>query len=172
MRTRRGAARASPALRTPPDRAALRNTALRLLARREYARAELAQRLRARGASADDVDATLDALAADGYLSDERFAELLVQSRAGRFASRAIAHELKERGVATDAAQAALAQLATSDEFADARALWERRFGAPPADERDKARQVRFLLARGYSMSVALRVLRDAGRGEVASIDE
>ena len=29
-------------------------------------------------------------------------------------------------------------------------------------DERDKARQVRFLLSRGYSMSVALRVLRGA----------
>jgi SOS response regulatory protein OraA/RecX len=33
----------------------------------------------------------------------------------------------------------------------------------PPHDERDKARQVRFLLARGYGMGVALRVLKDAG---------
>jgi SOS response regulatory protein OraA/RecX len=30
-------------------------------------------------------------------------------------------------------------------------------------DERDKARQVRFLIARGYSIAVALRVLRAAG---------
>jgi SOS response regulatory protein OraA/RecX len=33
----------------------------------------------------------------------------------------------------------------------------------PPQDEREKARQVRFLLARGYSTSIALKVLRAAG---------
>ena len=41
--------------------------------------------------------------------------------------------------------------------------LWQRRFGQVPRDERDKARQVRFLLARGYSTSIALKVLRAAG---------
>ncbi len=56
-----------------------------------------------------------------------------------------------------------MAQLAGVDELAEAQALWQRRFGAPPADERDKARQVRFLQARGYSLSIALAVLRAAG---------
>ncbi len=46
-------------------------------------------------------------------------------------------------------------------------ALWRQRFGTAPANERDKARQVRFLQARGYGLSVALRVLRAAGhRGD------
>ena len=49
------------------------------------------------------------------------------------------------------------------DELADATALWQRRFGMPPRDEREKARQMRFLLSRGYGMSVALKVLRAAG---------
>jgi regulatory protein len=149
----------------PPriDPASLRATALRLLARREYARAELAQRLRARGAPADVVDGVLDRLAADGYLSDARFADMLVQSRAGRYSSRAIAHELREKGVARDAAEAALERLDGSDELAEASALWQRRFGHPPRDERDKARQVRFLLSRGYALGTALRVVKAAG---------
>ena len=40
--------------------------------------------------------------------------------------------------------------------------LWQRRFGTPPKDDREKARQVRFLMARGYAMSVALKVVRIA----------
>ena len=42
------------------------------------------------------------------------------------------------------------------------RALWQRRFGEPPRDERDKAKQVRFLQSRGFALSVILRFLRTA----------
>ena len=137
--------------------------AIRLLARREYSRAELAACLRRRSVEPDEIERTLDALVAQGYLSDARYAEAVVAGRGGRFSRRAIAHALSEKRVATDAAQAALAPLTERDEQADAHALWERRFGEPPRDEREKARHVRFLLSRGYSMSVALRVLRAAG---------
>jgi regulatory protein len=152
----------------PPrtDPASLRAAALRLLARREYARAELVQRLRARGAAADVVDAVLDRLAADGYLSDARFADMLVHTRAGRYSSRAIAHELREKGVPREAAEAALEHLDGRDELAEAGALWQRRFGEPPRDERDKARQVRFLLSRGYALGTALQVVKAAGTKE------
>ena len=56
-----------------------------------------------------------------------------------------------------------MAPLAATDELADATALWRQRFGSAPANQKEKARQVRFLLSRGYGMSVALRVLRLAG---------
>jgi regulatory protein len=71
-------------------------------------------------------------------------------------------HALKERGIGAGDAAAALAPLAESDEFADAQALWTRRFGTAPADDREKARHVRFLQSRGYSLSIALRVVRAA----------
>ena len=157
---RAGAAAASDAQRPAPS---LKAVAIRLLARREYGRAELAARLRVRGAAPEDVDRTLDELTALGYLSDTRFAQALVASRAGRYSQRAIAHELKEKRIAGDAARAALDTLAGRDEVAEAAHLWTRRFGTAPRDEREKARQVRFLLSRGYSMSIALKVLRSAG---------
>lgn len=137
--------------------------AIRLLARREYSRAELAARLRARGAEPQAIEHALDELAAQCHVCDRRYADALVRSRQGQFSRRAIAHELKSRGVDAEAARAALGTLAQDDEDVEAAALWRRRYGVAPRDEREKARQVRFLLSRGYPLPVALRVLRAAG---------
>lgn len=131
-----------------------------MLARREYSRADLAFRLAAKGASSDDVDRLLDELAALGYLSDARFAHAVVTQKAGRFSRRAIADSLKVAGVSAAAAGDALAEHTLADDEAMA-ALWRRRFGRPPGDDREKARQVRFLQSRGFSLAAILRLLRD-----------
>jgi regulatory protein len=143
--------------------AAARATALRLLARRDYSRAELAEKLRLRGASAPEIDATLDDFERLGYLSDARYAQAVVSQRAGRLGKRAIARDLHDKGIGSDAAKDALATLADRDELADATALWARRFGQPPADDREKARQLRFIVSRGFSVAIAFKVLRAAG---------
>jgi regulatory protein len=137
--------------------------AVRMLARREYSRAELTQRLARKGVPRDDVERALDALAAEGYLSDARYAQAVVAQRSGRYGKRAIAHALREKGIAAPDALTAMAPLAATDETADASALWQRRFGTAPVNQREKARQIRFLLSRGYGLSVALCVLRAAG---------
>jgi regulatory protein len=143
--------------------ATARATALRLLARRDYSRMELAQRLRGRGAPTDEIDAILDDLERLGYLSDARYAQAIVSQRAGRLGARAIVRDLHGKGIPSDTAKDALASLAPRDELADATALWARRFGTPPANDREKARHVRFLVSRGYSASVAFKVLHAAG---------
>jgi regulatory protein len=146
----------------------LKQRAIALLARREYSRVELAARLANSGSPKDEIDRVLDDLAQAGYLSDERFASALVRQRSGRFAKGAIARTLRARGVAASTVSEALRPLESVDEVAAARALWLRRFGVAPADDREKARQVRFLRSRGYSAAVAFRVLRAAG----ATVDE
>ena len=137
--------------------------AIRWLARRDLSRTELSQRLRRRGIEEPEIERALDELAALGYLSDARYASAVVAQRKGRYGKRAIVHALAARGIAGDDATNALSQLADNDEAADAYALWQRRFGEAPRDERDKARQVRFLQSRGYALSVALSVMRKAG---------
>jgi len=137
--------------------------AVRYLARRDYSRAELTQRLTRRGIEPEAIAQALDALTAAGLLSDTRYAVSVVAQRAGRYGKRAIAYALKERGVDATAAEAALAPLAGVDEFDDALALWQQRFGVTPANNREKARHVRFLQSRGYALSVVLKVLRKAG---------
>lgn len=136
--------------------------AIRLLARRDYSRAELTQRLERRGVARADIDSALDDLAAAGYLSDARYAEAVVAQKSGRYGKRAIVHTLKKRGIGADEAAEAIKPLAEHDEAEDALALWRQRFGVVPANQREKARQVRFLLARGYGLATALRVLRMA----------
>jgi regulatory protein len=146
-----------PKEKEPPS---LKAAVIRMLARRDYGRTELAQRLARRGVAADEIESVLDEMAALGFLSDARYAESLVRQKQGRYAKRAIAHTLKERGLDRDTAEAALSTLETTDETEEALALWRKRFGVPPQDERERNRQLRFLLSRGYSTTVAFKVLK------------
>ncbi|MGE5088657.1 MAG: regulatory protein RecX [Candidatus Levyibacteriota bacterium] len=166
---RRTDSRIRPAMRNARDKPppSARATAIRMLARRDLSRAELEQRLRARGVAEAGIAETLDELERLGWLSDARYARGLVEQRAGRYGKRAIARDLHDRKVAPAAASEALAALQSRDELADATALWSRRFGEVPRDDREKGRQIRFLMSRGYSAAIAFKVLRAAG----ASVD-
>jgi regulatory protein len=140
----------------------LRERAIALLARRDYARTELRQRLLRgdHGAVARaEVDALLDELVALGYLSDERFAQTTVTRKSGSYSRRAIAEGLKAQGVASETVAEALAGAGVDDDVA-LLALWQRRFGRAPRDEREKARQVRFLQSRGFDLSAIFKLLR------------
>jgi regulatory protein len=139
---------------------ALKAQAVRLLARREYARAELEDKLVAKGAARGEARAVLDELAAGGYLSNERYAHAVSRQMAGRYSRRSIAGELKAKGVAADDIAAVLATTGI-DDAAALEALWRRRFGELPADDREKARQIRFLQARGFAVSAILKLLRE-----------
>ncbi len=46
--------------------------------------------------------------------------------------------------------------------MARAKAVWERRFGRPPADMAERAKQVRFMVARGFSRAVVSRIIQGA----------
>jgi regulatory protein len=149
----------------PPK--SLKARAIALLSRRDYARTELRAKLvgeRAHddstGIAADDVDAVLDELAVLGYLSDARFAQGMVRQKSGGYSKRAIGASLKARGVDDAAATEALAGVEIDDLDAMV-ALWRRRFGAPPGSDREKARQVRFLSSRGFSLSAIFKLLRN-----------
>jgi len=150
----------------------LRGRALRLLGRREFSRQELEKRLRPYIADAVDADnpaeleTLLDDLAERGWLSDARYADLVVRKRTGQYARRSIAQELKRAGVNEEVTAAALARNLESDpdeEFAAALALCRRKFRRAPVDQKEKARQIRFLQSRGYSIGLALRVLKHGG---------
>jgi regulatory protein len=141
----------------------LKARAIALLARREYSRAELRDKLAAGGdhdaAGADAVEALLDELAALGFLSDARFAQSVVRQKSGGYSKRAIGATLKARGVEGEAATHALSGV-DIDDFDAMVALWRRRFGAPPANDKEKARQVRFLQSRGFSLSAIFKLLK------------
>ncbi|TMH21848.1 MAG: regulatory protein RecX [Betaproteobacteria bacterium] len=86
---------------------------------------------------------------------------MATQKAAGGYSRRRIAEALKAKGIARTDIERALVE-AEADDGKALRALWQRRFGKPPADEREKARQVRFLQARGFALSAIFKLLRDA----------
>jgi regulatory protein len=140
----------------------LRQKALHALARREYSRAELARKLGGGAESTMDIETLLDAFEASGWLSDERFASGAARQRQGRYSQRFMLEDLKAKGVAGDTAREAVSAL-EQDDYATALALWRQRFGKAPADQKEKARQVRFLQARGFALQIVFRILRDQG---------
>lgn len=145
----------------------LRTRALQCLARREYSRTELAAKLRPYAQIEDDfeqlqpidLEALLDNLTASGWLSDERAATQLLHARRPRFGTQRITHEMKQKGISDEMIEQALLALKDS-ELATARDVWQRKFGTLPQDAKDKARQMRFLQSRGFSLDVIFKVLR------------
>ncbi|MBM3344224.1 MAG: regulatory protein RecX [Betaproteobacteria bacterium] len=143
----------------------LRSRALRLLARRDWSQQALRERLQTHVAEggAEDLEALLNEFTDRGWISDARYAEAVVRQRKDRYGKAAIARRLKQAGVSDAAITQAVGALDADHEFQTARALWRRKFRQSPRDDKEKARQIRFLQARGYSLALALRVLKNGG---------
>jgi regulatory protein len=139
---------------------ALKARALRLLSGREHSRVELTRKL-ANSADGETIEALLDRLEELDLLSDARFAQSYIRSRQGRLGSLRLRLELKQKGIAEHLIEAAMQDSATSDDEARARAVWQKKFGTPPTDARDWAKQARFLQGRGFAADIIHRILKD-----------
>jgi regulatory protein len=105
---------------------------------------------------AGQITALLDDLEAAGHLSNERVLESRIQVRSVRFGNLRIERELQHLGVEpSDEARSTL----RSTELARARTVWERKFGAAPDSAAERARQMRFLAARGFTAETIRAVL-------------
>lgn len=152
----------------------LKSRAIGWLAQREHSRVELRRKLLelvakqhrlaaaadaepvAAAATEQDIDALLDGLAAKGLLSADRFVESRINARAPRYGNLRIRQELSQHGVEVDAETA---QALQASELGRARAVWAKRYGSPATDAAGRARQARFLTARGFSADVVRRIV-------------
>ena len=155
---------------TPP-RPSLKGRALRYLAAREHSRAELAAKL-ARYVTEQDapdaVERVLDDLSAKGFINEARVAESLLHRRAGGLGNARVLHELRAKGVPPEVIEASAEQL-RGTELARAQAVWRKKFGQLPQGAAERARQMRFLAARGFSGEVVRRVLNSPSHGDASS---
>lgn len=145
----------------------VKGRALRYLAQREHSRAELERKLaRAvqdlpEGSAQAQISAALDELAAKGLLSEERTAQSVLLSQGRRFGTRRLRQTLQAKGLAPELVANTLQQ-ARGTELERAREVWLRRFGQPPADAAERARQMRFMAGRGFESDVIRRVVQGA----------
>ncbi len=145
---------------------------LRLLTVRARTRAELAGQMAKRGYPDDVAQTVIGRLEAVGLIDDEDFAEQWVRSRqtgAGK-GKRALAAELRTKGVDDEVIAAALEGIDAGAERDRAEQLVERRLRREVLDDGNAAKAMRRLVAmlarRGYSQSLAVAVVTDAVAAE------
>ena len=137
----------------------LKGRALRYLSQREHSRGELERKLAAHAQEPGEIKRVLDELQSRGFIDHVRVAESVVHRKAAGLGALRIRQELQAKGLEPALVQEAVAKLRDS-ELERAREVWSRKFAAPAADAGERAKQARFLAARGFSGEVIARVLK------------
>ncbi len=131
----------------------LKARAIAALARREHSRSELTRKLAPHAQSEDALEDLLSQLEEKNLLSNQRFAESLSHQREKKYGSVRIVAELAQHGLSDDLIREHKQRL-RSTELERAFLAWQKRFGRPPGSDKEKAQQLRFLLARGFPSQV------------------
>jgi regulatory protein len=139
----------------------LKGRALRYLAAREHSRAELERKLGPHEETPGQLAQLLDELQAKDFISEARVLESVVNRRAARFGAARIKYELLNKGLGADAVADAVDRLRNS-ELERARNIWRKKFDGPALDAAGRAKQMRFLAARGFGGDVIRRVVTQA----------
>ncbi|WP_342610831.1 recombination regulator RecX [Streptomyces albidoflavus] len=158
----------------PAERA--RAICLRLLTGTARTRSQLAEALRKREIPDEVADEVLTRFEEVGLIDDEKFADAWVESRHhGRgLARRALARELRTKGVDAALVDEAVSKLDPEQEERTARELVDRKLRSTRGLDRDKRlRRLAGMLARkGYGEGLALRVVRQALEEEGEDMEE
>lgn len=140
----------------------LKGRALRLLTGREHSRLELERKLAAHEQTPGELARVLDELQAKDFINEDRVVESVLHRRASRLGAARIKHELQGKGLSPEVMAQALGQLKSS-EVERAQAVWAKKFGnRPPADAAERAKQMRFLTARGFGSEAVRRAVSNS----------
>jgi regulatory protein len=141
----------------------LKGRALRYLSMREHSRSELMIKLNRYAQESDDVPALLDSLETLNFLSSARFSDSLVNRRQARFGNQRILAELKSHGIDREQIDSVKLSLLESEAMRATEVL-HRKYSSKASDHQERAKQMNFLLQRGFSsksIQMALRAHRD-----------
>lgn len=140
------------------DQPSLKGRALRLLSGREHSRTELERKLQRFEEEPGSLVLALDDLQAKGFISEQRVVESVVNRRAAKLGASRIKLELQAKGLAPRTVSDAVAAL-RSTELARAKEVWFKKFGTLATEPKERARQARFLAARGFGGDIIAQVL-------------
>ncbi len=164
----------------PPS---LKGRALRLLSGREYSRTELERKLKPHEECPGLLGKALDELQAKGFISAQRVLDSVIHRRSAKLGAARIRQELQTKGLDPDAVKAAINALQAT-EFERAQVIWRRKFGAAAASATaiadaqatagaaERAKQMRFLMARGFGSDTIRRVIAAGSDGQASTFEE
>jgi regulatory protein len=135
----------------------LKSRALRALSQREYSRQELLQKLTPYETQEDELERVLNELELKDFLNEKRHAQSIALRKESKLGVRRIHAEMKQKGVPTDVAESVLEELKKT-ELARATALWLKKFGTPPLNQKETDQQMRFMMTRGFSSGLLKKI--------------
>ena len=148
-----------PAGRSRRPARSLKMRAIDYLSRREYSRTELTRKLAPFVEEGDALDPLLDTLEREGWLSEARFAESVMNRRATRMGASRIVNELRQHKL-DDALIESVGSQLRDTERTRAQAVWRKKFGQLPQSPAERVKQARFLAMRGFSHATISQILK------------
>ena len=135
--------------------------AVDLLSRREHSRVELEAKLAKKDFTEEQIASAFEQLLEHGLQSDQRYLEDFVRSRLLKGSGPLkIAHELRMRGIESDALQNYL-DSQQIDWFEVATATYQKKYQSnDEIDVRERAKRVRFMQSKGFPSDVIFRLFK------------
>ena len=131
------------------------------LSRREHSEYELRKKLAPHAESPEELDEVMRRLKKENWQSDSRFLQATANVAAHKWGAMRIAAKLRQHHLSESDVNATLQNLQLS-EYERAKAVWEKKFkGVAYTSPQEYAKQMRFLLSRGFSSDVVRKIIRD-----------
>lgn len=143
----------------PKTTISLLGRGIRYLSMREYSEFEIRKKLAPFAPSSADLEGVIEQLKAKNFLSNERFSESLVHRKAQGLGIHRVAQELRRHDVGNETV-AKHVNVLKSTEFERAYQVWQKKFGTVSAEPKEKARQIRFMVSRGFDQEMVYRIVR------------
>lgn len=136
----------------------LKGRALRYLSQREHSRSELERKLARHAGDPAEIARVLDDLQVRGFIDHQRVAESVVNRRSGKLGAMRIRQELQAIGI-EPLHVATVVEHLRATELQRAQDVWSRKFRTLATDAEGRARQARFLAARGFASEIVRKVV-------------
>lgn len=133
--------------------------AVNLLSRREHSELELSRKLLPHAASPEEIEQVLARLKKENWQSNQRFTHTFAQQKSSKWGTAKILQELKQHKLDPEDISALKEQLEQS-EFERAYEVWDKKFrGQAYSTPQEYAKQIRFLLSRGFNADVVRKIV-------------
>jgi regulatory protein len=143
----------------PKQTISLLGRAIRYLSYRDHSESELIKKIRPFAQSKDELDEVIKKLKDKDFLSNARFAESLVLRKSRSLGSGRLLQEMKQHQLDTQIIQKHIKELKES-ESVRAMDVWQKKFGFIATEPKDIAKQIRFLVSRGFDQEIVYKIIR------------
>lgn len=142
----------------PKPELSLTGRALRYLSHREHSRQELRKKLLPYAQDDQELEAVLDKLEKQKFLSDARYAQSIARRKSDRYGSALIVESLRQQGVGQHIIEDVKSDLKAS-EIDRLYELWQKKFGVYAQDATQRSKQIRYLASKGFAIGLINQVV-------------